>query len=135
VNNNHKVDIERVETLYDQAGLNTNAEVSFLDMYGNLVLKQTTYSAHALGQPANTQSNVIYDVNIAAMNPIVRELTLHAEAYTGSAFGAEPALLEHDVSKDDWRLYQDPSLRVACALVALDFGPWAAAHLFQNNVN
>jgi hypothetical protein len=126
-----RVDIKRVADLWDSCG----SEVSFLDMYGSQLLEDTIFTSSLPGQKANARTNIIWDLSIAKSNPIVKMLTEHAEAYTSAAFTPDSIgakLTPNDVdSAEEWKMYQDPTLRVAFTLITLDFGPTAAKTIWD----
>jgi hypothetical protein len=127
-----RVDIERVAELWDSCG----SEVSFLDVYGSQLLDETIFTSSLPGQIANSRSNIIWDFAVARQNPIIKELTQIAEAYSEAAFTGEARLTEHDVdTSEEWQLYLDPSLRVAYALIAFDHGPSMAKAIWDAEVN
>jgi hypothetical protein len=127
-----RVDIKRVAELWDSCG----SEVSFLDVYGSQLLDETIFTSSLPGQIANSRSNIIWDFAIAKQNPLIKELTEHAEAYTSAAFTPDSTtgskLTEADVdTTEEWKMYLDPTLRVAFALITLDFGPTCAKTIWD----
>jgi hypothetical protein len=126
-----RVDIKRVAELWDSCG----SEVSFLDVYGSQLLDETIFTSSLPGQIANSRSNIIWDFAIAKQNPLIKELTQIAEAYSEAAFTPESTtgarLTESDVSPEEWQMYLDPSLRVAYALISFDHGPTMAKALWD----